>query len=300
MNSQRKKSLARWTAVSSGILVGACALYLTVSYFKATRQEAEDKVVLKAMEAAVQYDFAISLVLTAEREFQTNRSLERSKNDDLAAWLLTITAIAFLASMNWKLSMETSPALSFDSLKRFREGSGTSPLSTEEPLWNIETTEVPEIDLSFIEQIVEQEGRDADAAIPILRAVQHQYGYLPDEALKRVCELTEITPAQIAGTSTFYSQFRRSPAGKHLVKICHGTACHVSGAVQVTEELERYLAIPKGEDTDPSRTYTLEKVACLGCCSLAPAMMVDDHTVGRLTPAGACRALHTTTTEKSA
>lgn len=300
MNSQRKMSLARWTAVSSGILIAVCSVYLTVSYFQATRQEAADKVVLKAMEEAVQYDFAISLVLTAEREFQTNRSLDRSKSDDVAAALLMFAAIVFLSSMNWKLSMQPSGVLSFEALKRFREGSGTSPLLSEEPLWNIETSEVPEIDLSFIEEIVVKEGRDADAAIPILRSVQHHYGYLPDEALKRVCELTEITPAQIAGTSTFYSQFRRSPAGKHLVKICHGTACHVSGAVQVTEELERYLAIPKGQDTDPSRTYTLEKVACLGCCSLAPAMMVDDHTVGRLTPAGACHALHTSTKEKSA
>ena len=114
---------------------------------------------------------------------------------------------------------------------------------------------------------------------------------LPDEALRRLCELTEITPAEISGTSSFYGQFRRSPLGKHLVRVCHGTACHVSGARQVTEELRRYLTIPEGADTDAARMFTIDEVACLGCCSLAPVLMVDSHTAGRLTPSSACDAL---------
>jgi NADH:ubiquinone oxidoreductase subunit E len=80
--------------------------------------------------------------------------------------------------------------------------------------------------------------------------------------------------------------------GEHLVRVCHGTACHVSGARQITEELRRYLAIPEGEDTDAARRFTLDEVACLGCCSLAPVLMVDGRTAGKLTPAGACDALH--------
>jgi NADH:ubiquinone oxidoreductase subunit E len=115
---------------------------------------------------------------------------------------------------------------------------------------------------------------------------------LPDEALNRVCELTEITPAQIAGTSSFYAQFRRSPAGKHIVKICHGTACHVTGATQVSEELRRHLEISPDADTDAERLFTLDNVACLGCCSLAPVIMIDEQTFGRLTPSSACQALH--------
>jgi NADH:ubiquinone oxidoreductase subunit E len=103
--------------------------------------------------------------------------------------------------------------------------------------------------------------------------------------------LTEITPAEIAGTSSFYSRFRRSPVGEHLVRVCHGTACHVSGARQITDELRRYLAIPEGADTDPARQFTLDEVACLGCCSLAPMIMVDGHPAGKLTPATACEAL---------
>jgi len=139
--------------------------------------------------------------------------------------------------------------------------------------------------------LIPEIGHTREAVIPLLQAIQSHYRYLPEDALRRICELTQITPAQIAGISSFYGQFRHSPVGKHMVKVCHGTACHVAGARQITEELRRTLAIPEGADTDPSRTFTVEQVACLGCCSLAPVLMVDDHTAGKLTPARACDAL---------
>jgi NADH:ubiquinone oxidoreductase subunit E len=125
----------------------------------------------------------------------------------------------------------------------------------------------------------------------LLQAIQSHYRYLPDEALRRLCELTDITPAEITGISSFYARFRRSPAGEHVVRVCHGTACHVAGARQITEELRRYLAIPEGADTDPARQFTLDEVACLGCCSLAPMLMVDGQPAGKLTPATASQAL---------
>ena len=130
-----------------------------------------------------------------------------------------------------------------------------------------------------------------EAAIPILQAIQAHFRYLPDEALARVCETTEVTPAQIAGTSSFYARFRRSPVGEHIVRVCHGTACHVAGARHITDELRRQLRIPDGADTDPTRTFTIDEVACLGCCSLAPVLMIDERTAGRLTPSTACEAL---------
>ena len=99
------------------------------------------------------------------------------------------------------------------------------------------------------------------------------------------------TPAQIAGTSSFYAQFRRSPVGRHVVRVCHGTACHVAGAEQITQELRRHLDIAPDADTDPRRLFTVDAVACLGCCSLAPVMMIEEDTVGRLTPASARQAL---------
>jgi NADH:ubiquinone oxidoreductase subunit E len=84
-----------------------------------------------------------------------------------------------------------------------------------------------------------------------------------------------------------------------MVRVCHGTACHVSGARGITEELRRYLEISEGADTDPQRQFTLDEVACLGCCSLAPVLMVDDHTAGKLTPKAACEALRMAEKESS-
>ena len=84
------------------------------------------------------------------------------------------------------------------------------------------------------------------------------------------------------GVATFYAQFRLSPVGKYIIKVCHGTACHVQNAVEITEALEEALKIKDGQTTE-DRLFTLESVACLGCCSLAPVMMISDHTYGKLT-----------------
>ena len=147
------------------------------------------------------------------------------------------------------------------------------------------TTAAPEeIDLSFVDAVVKATGRGPEKVIPILQAIQRRFRYLPEEALRRVCDITDITPADIAGVSTFYSQFRHRPVGLHLVSVCHGTACHVKGAQEVTDALYRGLAIPEDDDTDPDGVFTIQKVACIGCCTLAPAMQVDGVTYGHLTP----------------
>jgi NADH-quinone oxidoreductase subunit F len=141
-----------------------------------------------------------------------------------------------------------------------------------------------QVDLQFVDRTVKRVGRTPDAVIPILQAIQLHYHYLPQEALERVCSLTEITPAAITGVSTFYSRFRHQPVGRHLVSVCHGTACHVKGSGLVQDALEHHLRIPKGKDTDLEGEYTIEKVACLGCCTLAPVIQIDGLTYGRLTP----------------
>jgi NADH-quinone oxidoreductase subunit F len=141
-----------------------------------------------------------------------------------------------------------------------------------------------DLDLQFVDDAVARLGRGAEAAIPILQALQDHYRYLPEEALRRVCELTEITPAQVAGIGTFYNQFRHRPMGKHLVSICHGTACHVKGSVPVHDALHRHLGITAADDTDPQGLFTVQKVACLGCCTLAPVMQIDGVTYGHMTP----------------
>ena len=146
---------------------------------------------------------------------------------------------------------------------------------------NQETTE--ELDLTFVEEIVEQVGTGKEKVLELLQAIQGHYGYLPEEALRRVCELTEITPASIAGVSTFYDQFRHRPAGRHIIHVCIGTACHVKGAEAVYEAFRSHLGIPDGEDTDDQRLFTVERIACLGCCTLAPAVQIDEVTYGHLT-----------------
>ena len=147
------------------------------------------------------------------------------------------------------------------------------------------------LDLAVVDQLVARHGRTVESAIPILQAIQERFRYLPDEALRRVCETTSITPAQIAGTSSFYAGFRRSPVGRHVVRVCHGTACHVAGADVITDELRRHVRMESGQDTDPARRFTIDKVACVGCCSLAPVLMVGEETAGRLTPASARQLL---------
>jgi NADH-quinone oxidoreductase subunit F len=139
---------------------------------------------------------------------------------------------------------------------------------------------MPSVDLKFVEQTVERIGRKPDALIPILQALQEHHGYLPREALRRLYELTEIRPASVSGVSTFYDMFRHKPAGKHIFRICRGTACHVAGAERVEEALRRDLRIPPGTDTDAAHEFTIEQVACLGCCTLAPVVKMGGATMG--------------------
>ena len=143
--------------------------------------------------------------------------------------------------------------------------------------------EAEDVDLAFVEQVVLRHGSEEGAAIPILQDLQAHYRYLPRSALQRVCELTDISPTQIQGISTFYTQFRHMPVGRHLVSVCHGTACHVAGAQAISDALIRHLDISDGKDTDADGLFTLQNVACLGCCSLAPVMSIDGEIFGHLT-----------------
>ncbi len=140
------------------------------------------------------------------------------------------------------------------------------------------------IDLQPVDEAIARLGRGRDALIPLLQAVQAAYRYLPEAALKHLAEATDIPAAEIEGVASFYSQFRRRPMGRHLIAVCHGTACHVKGSERVHEAIERHLGIPPGDDTDPERLFTVERVACLGCCTLAPVLQIDGMTFGHMTP----------------
>ncbi len=141
-----------------------------------------------------------------------------------------------------------------------------------------------EIDLAEVDEIVASVGRDQHHLIAILQALQDRYNYLPEEALRRVVTVTDIPAAAIAGVSTFYAQFRHKPAGRHFVKVCIGTACHVKGGEDIYNALRLHLGIAGQDDTDAERLFTVEKVACLGCCMLAPAVQIDDITYGFIEP----------------
>ncbi len=137
--------------------------------------------------------------------------------------------------------------------------------------------------MTFVDQAVENIGTGSEKVLEMLQAVQGHYGYLPQEALQRVCDLTDITPAAITGVSSFYSQFRHRPIGQHVINVCVGTACHVKGASQVYDAFRRHLGIEGEEDTDADKVFTVDKVACLGCCTLAPAVQIGSVTYGHLT-----------------
>ncbi len=141
-----------------------------------------------------------------------------------------------------------------------------------------------ELDLTFVDSTVERVGSGRAEVLEILQAIQDQYGFLPQPALERVCQLSEITPSEITGVSSFYDRFRDRPAGRHIIRVCVGTACHIKGADSIYDAFGRHLGIGPDEDTDAEGLFTLEKVACLGCCTLAPAVQIDRVTYGHLAP----------------
>jgi len=138
-----------------------------------------------------------------------------------------------------------------------------------------------DFDLGKVALLVDKYGTGPEAAIPLLQGIQEEFRYVPMEAMEYICENTQITSSQIYGVVTFYTQFRLEPIGENLIKVCKGTACHVSGADGITEALEGLLAVPNGGTTE-DMMFTLSTVACVGCCSLAPVIMVNDNTHGKL------------------
>ncbi len=126
--------------------------------------------------------------------------------------------------------------------------------------------------------------------IPLLQQAQEEEGYLTRDRLQKIQRESGIPLTHIYGVASFYAQFRFKPVGKYLVRVCHGTACHVSGANDISASVEKHLAIGNGETT-PDRLFSVETVSCLGCCSLAPAVMVNKATHGNLTPSSVVKVL---------
>jgi len=136
-------------------------------------------------------------------------------------------------------------------------------------------------DCAALDAILEKHADEPSGLIPVLQDVQEHYGYLPEDILERVSRSRGVPFSEVFGVATFYAQFRLEPQGDTVIRVCHGTACHVNGAPQLDEVLQDELGLGVGQ-TSEDRRFSLESVACLGCCGLAPVVVVGDKTYGRL------------------
>ena len=146
------------------------------------------------------------------------------------------------------------------------------------------TTQTAEVEEKVRDIVKPWKGKQG-SLIPILQAIQHEFGYLKEDAIEFLSREIRIPTAEIYGVATFYAQFHLKPRGRHIIRICRGTACHVRGSLRILEKVMDILKTGENDTTEDLR-FTLEPVACLGACGLAPVVMVNDVTYGRLTPDG--------------
>ena len=286
MSSVKLEWLARQIAVVAAVAMVILSALLIADGVAEIGRAAAEKVRVEALEERVLTEAETAKELFDETERQTERSLVRDARNRRLGWGLVVATVVFLSAAKWVQAQRDKPLAVGGPVTAPRVVTtiGSFAVAAAAPA-------APSLDLAFVDQVIERQGQSREAAIPILQALQSHYRYLPEPAMHRVCEKTEISPSQMIGVASFYAQFRRQPVGQHLVRVCHGTACHVAGVEYIMNELRRRLEIPPDGDTDPDRRFTLDPVNCLGCCSLAPVMMIDDHVAGRLTPTNACQAL---------
>ena len=139
------------------------------------------------------------------------------------------------------------------------------------------------VDLSLLNDVLDKYADVKGSLITILQKTQEIYGYIPIDAVYHISGRTGLTPAKIMGVATFYSQFRFTAVGKYLIMVCKGTACYVNGAERIIEAVTEELGIGDNQTTEDG-LFSLSLVSCLGCCSLAPVMMINEDTYGSLTP----------------
>ncbi|MDR1941128.1 MAG: NADH-quinone oxidoreductase subunit NuoE [Endomicrobium sp.] len=133
-------------------------------------------------------------------------------------------------------------------------------------------------------RILEENSYDGAKLIPILQAVQREYRYLPEPILAFIASSLNVSPAKVYGVATFFAHFTLKPKGKHIIKVCDGTACHVKKSTTLIDAIKKTLALEDGQTTTKDMLFTLETVSCLGACGLAPVMLVDEDVHGQMTP----------------
>ncbi len=133
-------------------------------------------------------------------------------------------------------------------------------------------------------KILDQHGYRPAGLIPILQAIQHEYQYLPEEILNFVATSLDVPPARVFGVATFYAHFALEPKGKHVIRICDGTACHVKQSLPILSAIHEKLGTSEKQKTSSDALFTVETVACLGACGLAPVVVIDEQVYGAMTP----------------
>lgn len=141
-------------------------------------------------------------------------------------------------------------------------------------------------------EILDRYNKDATKLIPILQDIQDQYSYLPEDIMTFVSTALGISSSTVYGVATFYAHFTLAPKGKHIIKVCDGTACHVKKSDLLLDVIEKELALDKNKKTTDDGLFTLETVACLGACGLAPVLVIDDKVHGLMTPETTLALIH--------
>jgi NADH:ubiquinone oxidoreductase subunit F (NADH-binding)/NADH:ubiquinone oxidoreductase subunit E/NAD-dependent dihydropyrimidine dehydrogenase PreA subunit len=280
---------------SVGLLVAICLLagavatliteQITVYQTTRTRQVQIDRLEQEARENAE----ALTAWSDATEE-HTNESLARELRQRYAGIAALVTAGLIVALV--KIGPRSKPVMPMQILDEYERRRGEQPPSqtvappasegaTQASAW-LHLTMDSTVDVVPVAGIVERIGKRQRDLVPLLQAINEHYRYLPAEALRELHRVTAISASEIAEVASFYGQFRTRPRGKHLIHVCRGTACHVSGADRLLNELRRILNIPEGQDTDPQGNATIETVGCLGCCTLAPVLQVDERIEGHV------------------
>ncbi len=154
-------------------------------------------------------------------------------------------------------------------------------------------------DFTEVCEILNRYNRDPGKLIPILQQVQEVYRYLPKEVLTFVATSLGLPPARVYGVATFYAHFSLEPKGKHVVKLCNGTACNVRGSIPVLEAIRERLGVTEAKPTTEDMLFTVETVSCLGACGLAPVVVIDEDVHGQVTPEGAVELIETLLTDEA-
>lgn len=149
-------------------------------------------------------------------------------------------------------------------------------------------------------KILDRHGYRPAGLIPILQAIQHEYQYLPEEVLTFVATSLDVPPARVFGVATFYAHFALEPKGKHVIRVCDGTACHVKQSLPILNAVHEKLGTSEKQKTSGDGMFTVETVACLGACGLAPVMVIDEQVYGGMTPERATALVDEIKTQESA